>query len=67
MLRLSIWYDDPMKKQGLVVFKTNTADFGDSQSSLALRVAQDEYIAAHCKTPHNIWRNLWKHGSNVFL
>ena len=50
-LRLSIWYEDPAKKQGLVVFKTNTADFGDSQASLALRVAQDKYIAANCKSP----------------
>ena len=45
MLRLSLWYKDPTKKEGLVVFKTNTADFGDSQASLALRVAQDKYIA----------------------
>ena len=47
MLRLSLWYDDPTKKEGLVVFKTNTADFGDSQASHALRVAQDKYIAAN--------------------
>ena len=41
MLRLSLWYKNPIKKECLVVFKTNTADFGDSQASLALRVAQD--------------------------
>ena len=39
MLRLSVWYDDPKTKKGLVVYKTCTADFGDSQASLALRVA----------------------------
>ena len=43
MLRLSLWYEDPSKKEGLLVFKTNTADFGDSQASLTLRVAQDRY------------------------
>ena len=67
MLRLSIWYDDPMKKQGLVVFKTNMADFGDSQASLALRVAQDKYIAAHCKTPLAILASNWPFADNYMM
>ena len=67
MLRLSIWYDDPMKRQGLVVFKTNTADFGDSQASLALRVAQDKYIAAHCKTPSAILASNWPFADNYMM
>ena len=32
----------------MVIFRTATADFGDSQTSLALRVAQDKYIAPNC-------------------
>ena len=34
----------------MVIFRTATADFGDSQTSLALRVAQDKYIAPNCLT-----------------
>ena len=34
----------------MVIFRTATCDFGDSQASLALRVAQDDYIAANCRT-----------------
>ena len=50
MLRLYIWYRDPEKKEGLVIFRTATCDFGNSQASLSLRVAQDEFIAANCNT-----------------
>ena len=50
MLRLSIWFRDPEKKEGLMIFRTATCDFGDSQASLALRVAQDKCIAANCHT-----------------
>ena len=50
MLRLSIWYRDPQNMQDMVIFRTATADFGDSQASLALRVAQDKYMAANCNT-----------------
>ena len=50
MLRLSAWYDEPKTKKGLVIYKTCTA-FGDSQASLALRVAQDKYIASNCRSP----------------
>ena len=56
-----------MKKQGLVVFKTNTADFGDLQASLALRVAQDKYIAAHCKTPLAILASNWPFADNYMM
>ena len=49
MLRLSIWYREPEKKEGLVIFRTTTCDFSDSQASLALWVAQDKYISAKCK------------------
>ena len=49
-LRLSIWYRDPVNMQAMVIFRTATADFVDGQTSLALRVAQDRYIAANCKT-----------------
>ena len=67
MLRLSIWYDDPMKRQGLIIFKTNTADFGDSQASLALRVAQDKYIASNCKTPLAILASNWPFVDNYLM
>ena len=50
MLRLSIWFRDPQNKKEMVIFRTATCDFGDSQASLALRVAQDKYIAANCHT-----------------
>ena len=50
MLRLSIWYHNLENMQERVIFKTATANFGDSQTSLALRVAEDKYIAANCKT-----------------
>ena len=50
MLRLSIWFRDPKSKQNMVIFRTAICDFGDSQASLALRVAQDKFIAANCKT-----------------
>ena len=50
MLRLLIWFRDPKSKQNMVIFRTATCDFGDSQASLALRVAQDKFIAANCKT-----------------
>jgi len=48
MLRLSIWFRDPKSKQNMVIFRTATCDFGESQASLALRVAQDKFIAANC-------------------
>ena len=67
MLRLSIWYEDPAKKQGLVVFKTSTADFGDSQASLALRVAQDKYIAANCKSPLAVLASNWAFADNYMF
>ena len=50
ILRLSIWYQNPEYMQDMVIFRTATADFGDSQVSLALHVAQDKYIAANYKT-----------------
>jgi len=50
MLRLTIWFKNPKNKQNLIVYRTNTCDFGDSQASLALRVAQDKYIAANART-----------------
>ena len=50
MLRLSIWFRDPKSKQNMVIFRTATCEFGESQASLALRVAQDKFIAANCKT-----------------
>ena len=34
----------------MVIFRTATCDFGDSQVNLALRVAQEKYIASNCKT-----------------
>ena len=34
----------------MVIFRSATSDFGDSQASLSLRVAQDEFIAANCNT-----------------
>ena len=34
----------------MVIFRTATCDFGDSQANLALRVAQDKFIAANCRT-----------------
>ena len=43
MLRLSIWYRNPIKREGMVIF-------GDSQASLALMVAQDKFITSNCKT-----------------
>ena len=50
MLRLTIWFRDPIKREGRVVFRTATCDLGDSQASLALRVAHDKYIATNCQT-----------------
>ena len=50
MLRLSILFRDPLKREGMVIFRTATCNFGDSQPSLALRVAQDKFIASNCKT-----------------
>ena len=41
----------------MVIFRTATCDFGDSQASLALRVAQDKYIAANCHTKLGILAN----------
>ena len=46
----SIWFRDPKNKKNMVIFRTATCDFGDSQASLALRVAQDKYIVANCRT-----------------
>ena len=67
MLRLSLWYEDPTKKEGLVVFKTNTAEFGNSQASLALRVAQDKYIAANCKSPLAVLASNWPFADNYMF
>ena len=64
MLRLSVWYDD---KQGLVMYKTCTADFGDSQASLALRVAQDKFIASNCKSPLAILASNWPFADNYLM
>ena len=50
MLRLSIWFRDPLKREGMVIFRTASCDFRDSQASLALRVAQDKSIASNCQT-----------------
>ena len=67
MLRLSLWYDDPKNKKGLVVYKTCTADFGDSQASLALCVAQDKYIASNCKSPLAILASNYPFADNYLL
>ena len=67
MLRLSLWYRNPAKREGLVVFKTNTADFGDSQASLALRVAQDKYISTNCKSPLAVLASNWPFADNYML
>ena len=50
MLRLSIWYRNPIKRERMLIFRAATCDFGDSQASLALMVAQDKFITSNCKT-----------------
>ena len=49
-MSLPIWFREPEKKKEMVIFRTSTCNFGDSQVSLVLRVAQDKYIAANCRT-----------------
>ena len=34
--------------EGLIIFRTNSCDFGNSSANLALRCAQDKYIASNC-------------------
>ena len=67
IFRLSIWYKDPIKKEGLIIHRTGTWDFGDAQASLALRVAQDRYIASNCQTESGKLTAEWPFTDNYLM
>ena len=50
-----IWYRDPLNLRGMVVYKRATMDFGNSCSSLVIRIIQENFLALMCQ--HNLTKH----------
>ena len=48
-LRLLIWFKDPLQMTGMMAFQRPTMDFGDTCSSLVIRIVQEKYLSQTCK------------------
>ena len=48
-LRLSIWFQNPEKQEGVIIYRRDTSDFGDSQASAALEIGCRKFVASACK------------------
>ena len=48
-LRLMVWYNKPETLEDMVVFHRRTVDFGDSISTLVIRIIQETFLAKLCK------------------
>ena len=48
-LRLMVWYNNPEDLEDMVVFRRRTMDFGDSISTLVIRIIQENFLAKMCR------------------
>ena len=48
-LRLLVWFEDPQKMTGVKIYRRPTMDFGDTCSSLMVRIVQEKFPSQTCK------------------
>ena len=44
-LRLMVWYKNPKDKEGIIIYRRNTMDFGDAASALIVRIIQKMFLS----------------------
>ena len=49
-LRLLVWFEDPQKMTGVKIFRRPTMDFGDTCSSLVVRIVQENFATLQART-----------------
>ena len=48
-LRLLLWFEDPEKGEGPIIFRRNRCDFGDKSAATALELCHSNHIVKECK------------------
>ena len=48
-LRLLVWFDNPQDMTGIKIYRRPTMDFGDTCSSLVVRIIQEKFLSQLCK------------------
>ena len=48
-LRLLVWFENPKEMTGVKIYRRPTMDFGDTCSSLVVRIVQEKFLSQLCK------------------
>ena len=48
MLRLMVWYEDPINTTGMIIYRRATMDFGDGISSIVVKITQEKFLGTVC-------------------
>ena len=44
ILRLMIWYEDPINMTGMIIYSRDRMDFGDGISSIVVKITQEKFL-----------------------
>ena len=44
-LHLCVWFSNPEELEGIIVYRSNTINFGDSQAALVIHILQQKYLS----------------------